>query len=44
MKAPLPCLTLPRGESEPLLRETELDLRACTAAERIEYATPENAG
>ena len=39
-KAPLPCLTLPRGEAESWLRETEPDLRACTAAERVEYTAP----
>ena len=39
-KAPLPCLTLPRGEAEDWLRETEPDLRACTAAEQIEYTAP----
>lgn len=37
MKAPLPLLELPAGETEPWLFETERDLLACTGAQEIHY-------
>lgn len=38
LKAPIPYLTLPQGETELWLRETEADLLACTGAAEIRYS------